>query len=153
MKATTEKAFEAYIEETLAARGWNTCSNLLWDKIQTFIPGEITAFIKDTQEKLWLQMEKFHGAELPGKIVEAVTKERDLRGTLHILRHGFKFYGKTFRLGYYKPAHGLNKEILELFGKNRLLVTRQVPCHSTDGSSVDMVLSKNWRCSTVTAGP
>ncbi len=143
MKATTEKAFEAYIEETLAAKGWTTCTNLLWDKKQALIPDEITAFIKDTQEELWLQMEKLHGAELPGKIVETVVKERDLKGTLHILRHGFKFYGKTFRLGYYKPAHGLNKEILKLFDKNRLSVTRQVPCHPDDEKSIDMVLSMN----------
>ncbi len=30
------------------------------------------------------------------------------KGSLHVLRHGFKFYGKTFRLAYFKPAHGLN---------------------------------------------
>jgi type I restriction enzyme, R subunit len=143
MKATTEKAFEAYIEETLATRGWSTCSNTLWDRKRAIIPEEITSFIKDTQADLWSQMEKLHGAELPGKIVEALVKERDLKGALHILRHGFKFYGKTFRMGYYKPAHGLNKETIELFGKNRLVVTRQVPCHPHDGSTIDMVLSMN----------
>ena len=36
----------------------------------------------------------------------------------------FKFYGKKFRLAYFKPAHGANYEVLELFGKNRLTVTR-----------------------------
>ncbi|HOE16639.1 MAG TPA: type I restriction endonuclease [Syntrophorhabdaceae bacterium] len=143
MKATTEKAFEAYIEETLASRGWDSCSNLLWDKNKALIPEEVINFIKDTQGDLWTQMEKLHGEELPAKLVEALTKERDAKGTLHVLRHGFKFYGKTFKLGYFKPAHGLNKETLELFGKNRLTVTRQAPCHSRDNSTVDMVLSMN----------
>ncbi len=32
MKATTEKAFEAYIQESMAERGWVTGSNMLWDK-------------------------------------------------------------------------------------------------------------------------
>ena len=32
MKATTEKAFEAYIQETMYARGWITGSNIVWDK-------------------------------------------------------------------------------------------------------------------------
>ena len=143
MKATTEKAFEAYIEETLANRGWNPCSNLLWDKNKALIPEEVINFIKDTQGELWAQMEKLHGDELPAKLIEALIKERDTKGTLHVLRHGFKFYGKAFKLGYFKPAHGLNKETLELFGKNRLTVIRQAPCHSRDNSTVDMVLSMN----------
>ncbi|OPY65912.1 MAG: Type I restriction enzyme EcoR124II R protein [Syntrophorhabdus sp. PtaU1.Bin050] len=143
MKATTEKAFEAYIEETLANRGWNPCSNLLWDKNKALIPEEVINFIKDTQGDLWAQMEKLHGDELPAKLIEALIKERDTKGTLHVLRHGFKFYGKTFKLGYFKPAHGLNKETLELFLKNRLTVTRQAPCHSRDNSTVDMLLSMN----------
>ena len=41
-------------------------------------------------------------------ITAALVKELDLKGSLHVLRHGFKFYGKTFRLAYFKPAHGLN---------------------------------------------
>jgi len=143
MKATTEKAFEAYIEETLANRGWGPCSNLLWDKNKALIPEEVINFIKDTQGDLWAQMEKLHGDELSAKLIEALIKERDTKGTLHVLRHGFKFYGKTFKLGYFKPAHGLNKETLELFGKNRLTVTRQAPCHSRDNSTVDMLLSMN----------
>ena len=143
MKATTEKAFEAYIEETLANRGWKPCSSLLWDKNKALIAEEVINFIKDTQGELWAQMEKLHGDELPAKLVEALIKERDTKGSLHVLRHGFKFYGKTFKLGYFKPAHGLNKETLELFGKNRLTVTRQAPCHSRDNSTVDMVLSMN----------
>ncbi|MDD5007381.1 MAG: type I restriction endonuclease [Syntrophorhabdaceae bacterium] len=143
MKATTEKAFEAYIEETLANRGWKPCSNLLWDKNKALIAEEVINFIKDTQGELWAQMEKLHGEELSAKLIEGLIKERDTKGTLHVLRHGFKFYGKTFKLGYFKPAHGLNKETLELFGKNRLTVTRQAPCHSQDNSAVDMVLSMN----------
>ncbi len=143
MKATTEKAFEAYIEKTLANRGWNPCPSLLWDKNKALIAEEVINFIKDTQGELWAQMEKLHGDELPAKLIEALIKERDTKGTLHVLRHGFKFYGKTFKLGYFKPAHGLNKETLELFGKNRLTVIRQAPCHSQDNSTVDMVFSMN----------
>ena len=27
----------------------------------------------------------------------------ELKGTLHVLRHGFKCYGKTFRMAYFRP--------------------------------------------------
>lgn len=63
--------------------------------------------------------------------------------SLHALRHGFKFYGKTFRLAYFRPAHGLNYEVLELYGKNSLTLTRQIPCHPSDGCTVDMLFDVN----------
>ena len=143
MKATTEKAFEAYIQETMATRGWLPGSNQEWDKNKALFPEQVIAFIKDTQADLWAQMDKLHGQELNGKLIETLIKEREAKGTMYIIRHGFKFYGKTFRLAYFKPAHSLVKETIELFEKNRLHVTRQVACHLTDSSSVDMVLSLN----------
>lgn len=143
MKATTEKAFEAYIQETMSDKGWITGSNLIWDKQKALFPEHIVSFIKDTQGELWGQMEKLHGTELSAKLVDTLIKERDTKGTMHIIRHGFKFYGKTFKLAFFKPAHGLVKETLELFEKNNLHVTRQVPCHPNDGSTVDILLSLN----------
>ena len=68
-----------------------------------------------------------HGGNLERLIVEALVRELDLKGTLDVLRHGFKFYGKTFRLAYFQPAHGLVPETLARFARNELTVTRQVP--------------------------
>lgn len=143
MKATTEKTFEAYIQEAVSNRGWEAGSSSLWDKQRAIFPEYILAFIKSTQAKLWEAMEALHGGELSAKLIEALVKERDNKGTMHIIRHGFKFYGQTFKLAFFKPAHGLNQETLELFQKNTLHVTRQVPCHSLDTCTVDMVLSLN----------
>lgn len=143
MKATTEKAFEVYIQETLNKNSWVECSNQIWDKKRALFPDVIVQFIRDTQNDLWMQMEKLHGKELELKLIETLVKERGTKGTIHILRHGFKFYGKTFRMGYFKPAHSLNQETLELFRKTLLTVTRQVPCHPADNSTIDIVLSMN----------
>lgn len=143
MKATSEKAFEAYIEETLAKKGWEEISPLLWDKKLALFREIVIGFIRDTQADLWQQMEKLHKDELSEKLIEALYKERNTKGTLHILRHGFKYYGKTFKLGYFKPAHSLNPDTLALFGKNRLTVTRQVPCHKKDACTVDIILAMN----------
>lgn len=143
MKATTEKAFEAYIQETMVTRGWIAGSNQTWDKARALFPDQVIAFIKDTQTELWAQMEKLHGQELSAKLIETLVKERDSKGTLHIIRHGFKFYGKTLKLAFFKPAHGLVKETLDLFAKNKIHATRQVACHPSDSSTVDMVLSLN----------
>jgi type I restriction enzyme, R subunit len=143
MKATTEKAFEAYTEETLLERGWNPVSNEHWDKKLALFPSIALNFIKSTQPDTYNQMTKLHGNELDAKLVETLYKERETKGTLHVLRHGFKFYGKSFFLGFFKPAHGLNAETIELYKKNQICITRQVQCHPQDNSTVDIVLSLN----------
>lgn len=144
MAQTTEKAFESYVESILLNKaGWQAGTVEEWDEARALFPAQITAFLKDAQPKLWMEMEKLHGAGLPEMLVNALAKELDLKGSLHVLRHGFKFYGKTFRLAYFKPAHGLNPEVLALFARNRLTVTRQVRCHPGKNDTVDMVFALN----------
>ena len=144
MAQTSEKAFETYVEEILLTRGgWKTCSNAEWDKERALFPAQVFAFIADTQPKLWAEMQALHATGLEALLLTSLVKELDAKGSLHVLRHGFKFYGKTFRLAYFKPAHGANYEVLELFCKNRLTVTRQVPCHPGDNRTLDMVLAVN----------
>ena len=93
---TTEKAFESYLEQTLIKKsGWQKGSNQDWDKKIALFPAEIVAFIKDTQEALWEEMRKIHGDDLQNKIIMTLCKELNAKGTLHVLRYGFKFYGKT----------------------------------------------------------
>ena len=88
-------------------------------------------------------MTRLHGDNLERLIVEALVRELDLKGTLDVLRHGFKFYGQTFRLAWFKPAHGLNPEALAQFARNELTITRQVPCHPGSGATVDLVFALN----------
>jgi type I restriction enzyme R subunit len=133
MSQTNERAFETYVEEILLTRGgWKAGSNAEWDKERALFPAQVFGFIQDTQPKLWAEMRTLHAAGLEALLLGTLVKELDAKGSLHVLRHGFKFYGKTFRLAYFKPAHGANFEVLEQFGKNRLTVTRQVPCHPDD---------------------
>jgi type I restriction enzyme R subunit len=144
MSQTNERAFETYVEEILLTRGrWTSGSNAEWDKERALFPAQVFAFIADTQSKLWAEMRTLHAAGLEELLLTTLVKELDAKGSLHVLRHGFKFYGKTFRLAYFKPAHGANFEVLEQFGKNRLTVTRQVPCHPGDNRTLDMVLAVN----------
>ena len=141
---TTERAFETYVEEILLTRcGWKQGSTTEWDKERALFPAQVFAFLAETQPKLWGDMKAQHQAGLEPLLLTTLVKELDAKGALHVLRHGFKFYGKTFRLAYFKPAHGANYEVLDLFAKNQLTVTRQVPCHPGDNSTMDIVLSVN----------
>ena len=143
MKATTEKAFETYIQETLSTKGWSTGTPDLWDKQNALFPEYAISFIQTTQPTKWAEMQKLHGPELIPKLIENILKERNLKGTLNILRHGFKFHGQTFDLAYFKPAHCLNPDTLNLYNQNLLHITRQIPCHPQDTKTIDIVLSIN----------
>jgi type I restriction enzyme R subunit len=144
MNQTTERAFETYVEEILLTRGgWKSGSNAEWDKERALFPAQTFAFIQNTQPKLWEEMKVLHASGLEALLLTTLVKELDVKGSLHVLRHGFKFYWKTFRLAYFKPAHGANFEVLEQFSKNRLTLTRQVPCHPGDNRTLDMALAVN----------
>ncbi|AMD92492.1 type I restriction endonuclease subunit R [Desulfomicrobium orale] len=141
MSQTTEKAFESYVERMLLAKGWQQAGVDGWDKERALFPQAITDFIAATQPQLWEMMRTQHGEQLEAMLLAALVRELAIKGTLHVLRHGFKFYGKTFRLAYFKPAHGLNEEVLAHYRANLLTVTRQAPCHPGDHATVDLLFA------------
>jgi type I restriction enzyme, R subunit len=140
---TSEKAFETYVEQMLLAKGWQRGSVSEWDQERALFPGQIAAYIAATQPQLWEAMRGQHGAQLESMLLATLVKELAIKGSLYVLRHGFKFYGRTFRLATFKPAHGLNDEVLAQYQANRLTVTRQVACHPGDHSTVDLVFAVN----------
>lgn len=99
MSQTSENAFETYVEEILLTKnGWMSGRNAEWDKERALFPAQVFAFIQDTQPKLWAEMKALHADGLEALLLSTLVKELDAKGSLHVLRHGFKFYGKTFRL-------------------------------------------------------
>ena len=141
---TKERAFEAHVEDVLLRQGgWQAGANAEWDVERALFPAPVFRFLETTQPKLWDEMRKLHAAGLENLLVAALVKELDLKGTLHILRHGFKFYGKIFQLAYFKPAHGLNDEVLALYARNQITVTRQVLCHPGKHDTVDLLFAVN----------
>lgn len=145
MPQTNEHAFENYVETLLLSPevGWQKGQLDEWDKVLALFPAAVLRFIQDTQPKLWAEQKKLHADGLEKLLIAALVKELDHKDMLHILRHGFKFHGKLFRVAHFKPAHGANYETLALFRKNRLTVTRQVPCHPNDNSKLDILLAVN----------
>src|SRR5437763_17200138 len=116
MTQTTEKVFETYVEEILSKEaGWQQGNESEWDKERALFPKGVVAFLQATQPKLWDEMEALHGAGLESLLITALAKELDLKGSLHLLRHGFKFYGTTFRLAYFKLAHWMNYAVLDFY--------------------------------------
>ena len=139
----TEQAFETNVEYMLLDGGWRKGDLAEWDVDRALFPARAVAFIRDTQPDEWERVAALHGADLDERIVATLARELDTKGTLEVLRHGFKFYGRTFRIAYFAPAHGLNPDALARFERNELTVTRQTPCHPGKGDTLDLVFALN----------
>lgn len=141
---TTESTFESHLEEILLTQsGWQRDTNAEWDKDRALFPTQVFGYLAEFQPKLWREMQKLDGSGLESLLSTTLAKELDAKGSLHVLRHGFKFYGKTFRMAMFKPAHGANYEVLEQYAKSRLTVARQVACQPGDSRTIDLLLSMN----------
>ncbi|MBK1719418.1 type I restriction endonuclease subunit R [Thiocystis violacea] len=127
MPAHTERDFETAIEAGLiGAGGYAKRAASDYDEARALFPEDVIGFLKDSQPTRWGQLEALLRDRTETTVLDSLGKELDLKGTLHILRHGFKCYGKTFRLAWFRPNSRMNPEAAALYAKNRLTITRQV---------------------------
>lgn len=143
MKSTSEAAFETAIEAVLLANGYSTVDGKGFDRERAIFPAEALAFIRATQTKIWEKLEALHGAQTGERVLESLCKWLDTHGALATLRHGFKCFGKTLRVAFFRPAHGLNPELEARYQANRLGLTRQLHFSPKSEKSLDVVLSVN----------
>ena len=140
---TKEKAFEDTVESVLLNVGWIKGVRDDWDVERALFAEPAIAFMRDTQPEQWNKAAQLLGADLETRIIEVLLKELDTKGSLHVLRHGFRFHGQTFHLAYFKPAHRLNQDALNRFERNKLSVTRQALCHPNQGHTIDLLFALN----------
>ena len=143
MKTTSEAAFETAIEDVLLADGYAKLPSSDFDCEWAIFPAEALAFIRETQTKTWEKLEALHGAGTGEQVLQALCKWLDTHGALTTLRHGFKCFGKTLRIAFFRPAHGLNPELEARYRANRLGITRQLYYSSKNQNSLDVTLSVN----------
>ncbi len=138
-----EKSFEGFIADFLANRGWVSGDPGAWNRDLAIDTVQLFRFLRESQPKKWVKLGGVHGEKLEERFVARLTKELDARGTLDVLRHGVTDYGVTLRLCFFKPAHGMAPEAVDLYEKNRLVITQQVHFDPQTEESVDLVLSLN----------
>ena len=122
MTKTKELHFEDAIEHHLiSSGGWTKGSPKDFDRATALVSKDFFAFVESTQPELWTELKKHHQSGLEAAVLDTLVKALDSRGSLDVLRHGFKFFGKKIECAYFKPAHGMNPEILAKYAKNRLV--------------------------------
>lgn len=129
MTQTKEKAFETAIEDHLTSLGgYEKGEREVFDPQLGLFPSYVISFIQKTQPKEWeyldgLQKERAEETLLDD-LCRALNSEHE--GCLSVLRHGFKCFGKLFRVAYFAPASGMNPDTQKLYEANRLTITRQL---------------------------
>ena len=152
MPKHTERDFEAAIEAGLTrSGGYEKRAPDKYDETLALFPDDVTGFLKDSQPVKWTALETLLGAKTTATVLSSLSKELGLKGTLHVLRHGFKCYGKKFRMAWFRPNTTMNPQAAENYARNRLTIARQVEFTSVmkkpDGKNrrciIDVTLAVN----------
>ncbi|MBN8213795.1 MAG: type I restriction endonuclease subunit R [Xanthomonadales bacterium] len=143
MKLTSEAAFETAIESVLLGDGYTRVGVKGFDRERAIFADQSLDFIRSTQGNVWEKLEALHGEQTGARVLECLCKWLDTHGTLATLRHGFKCFGKTLRVAFFRPAHGLNPELEARYQANLLGLTRQLHFSPKNEKSLDVVLSVN----------
>ena len=138
----TEKDFENEIERfLLESGGYVQGKNSEYNKDTALFEADVIAFIQATQPQKWVRLEAGQKANAGSVLIKALCQELEAKGSLDVLRHGFRCYGKTFQMAYFAPNTSLNEKSAVNYAANILKVTRQVV--TEDGERPDVVLSLN----------
>ena len=138
-----EAAFEALIEDCLLANGYTSVDAASVDRERAVFPATVLSFIRKTQPKEWARLEKLHGDRTSAQILSDLCGWMDAHGSLATLRHGFKCYGRTLHVAYFKAAHELNPELEARYAANLLGITRQLRFSQRSQKSLDVTISLN----------
>ncbi len=141
-----EARFEDAIEACLltAEGGYQSGDTQAYDISRALFPAEVIGFIQRSQPQLWERLYAINKDRSEQILLDDLCKELAAKGALHVLRHGFKCFGKTFRLAYFAPNTHLNPDAWEAYAHNRLTLTRQL--HFSEKNprlSLDVVLAVN----------
>jgi len=143
MAETSEKSFETVVESHLLSNGYVPISPDGFDRERAIFSETVLSFIRETQPIEWSKLEALHGEKTGEQIITDLCKWMDANGSLATLRHGFKCYGRTLRVAFFKAAHELNPELEERYKANRLGITRQLHFSTRSEKSLDVTLTLN----------
>ena len=139
----SEKGFEEYVEEHLLKSGYVKGNPNNYNKEFALDTKILFDFLEDTQPKKMERLKEIYKDQYQFKVLNRLNRELNNRGMIDVLRHGIKDYGVYLDLAYFQPASKLNDEMVKLYEKNRISVTRQVHYSTKNGNSIDMLICVN----------
>ena len=147
MSLHKEISFEDEICEYLAQHDWLHADgdHAHYDRARAVFPQDVLAWVEEAQPEGWETLCKNHGEGAADTLLNRLRDQLDQRGTLDVLRNGIELLGlrKPLMIAQFKPAFGLNPDILARYKANRLRVVRQLRYSLHNENSIDLVLFLN----------
>jgi len=141
---TSEKAFQNDIIAYLVSTGYHKRDNENYNSAVCLDPELTLKFIHDTQPKEWKKFERVYVDNAERKFFYRLVNEIDKKGTINVLRNGFKDVGCYFQFFYPKPNNRKNPDLFEKFEKNIFSVIDELEYEQKeDGKRLDLVIFIN----------
>jgi type I restriction enzyme, R subunit len=142
-----EVNLEKEICEHLATNGWLHADGDAgsFDRPAALFSPDVLAWVRATQPEAWEVLVKNHGPKAGETFTARLRDQLDHRGTLDVLRRGIELLGvkQPVKVAQFRPAFGLNAEILGRYEANRLRVVRQVRYSTSNENCFDLVFFLN----------
>ncbi len=114
-----------------------------YDASLCLLPRDVIDFVLATQPKEWDKLKQHYGAAVKDQFLRRLSREIERRGTLDVLRNGFKDSGCKFQLAYFRPSSGLNETLQRLHAANLFAVVRQLRYSEKTAQSLDLAVFLN----------
>ena len=133
---TLETIFQQDIITQMQSHGWQVGSPQGYNREKALYEQDVLDFVQKTQNKEWLKFKSIFPNDTERHFLDTVVaqlKKADINatdiesrsyGTLGVLRHGLRTRGARFSFCQFKPEHGLNPELNEIYKQN---ICRVVP--------------------------
>ncbi|MEP7352502.1 MAG: type I restriction endonuclease [Acidobacteriota bacterium] len=140
-----EVVLEQHVVDLLIARqGYQERTPSDYERLLAMDRGLTLQFVKGTQADEWAKLEAQYTTAAETEFFKQLEKALKTRSTLDVLRQGIKLIpGIKFSLCFFKPASGLNADLVRLYQANILSVIRQVRYSQKNENEIDVVLFVN----------
>lgn len=138
----TEQHFENEIEHSLLTEGaYQQGFAKDYEKSTALFPADVVLFIQTTQPKLWERLETLFKDKAQEELIKALNQELNIKGSLNVLRNGFRVANRTAKMAYFALNSTLNETSQQQYDANIIKITRQVITEYNE--RIDMVISVN----------
>ena len=140
-----EAVLEQHLVDLLVGgQGYVECAPEDYDRALAMDRQLVLKFVRETQPDEWTKLEAQYTTAAEAEFFKQLEKALKTRSTLDVLRQGIKLIpGIKFSLCFFKPASGLNADLVRLYGANILSVIRQVRYSLKNENAIDVVLFVN----------
>ena len=140
----TEKDFQNDIINHLESTGYLHRNSGHYEKASCLDPELTLKFIMDTQPREWKKFKRVYGEKAEQKFFYRLVSEVEKKGTIHVLRNGFKDVGAYFNLFYPQPNNNKNPDLFKKYEGNIFSVIDELEYEDRmHGNRIDLVVFIN----------